>query len=136
MIENLYNILCQQVIVDKDTELPSYIKCFDGVSHVKVPAKIPLLSLCTTWLVSPEKNKEILFKMRLLLKRPGKKKEVLFDVPERVIKKIREDKINFQLNGMPIKSFGEYLFIVEYKDNAKWKQAKVIVLRVNEKNKK
>ncbi|MCK4993959.1 MAG: hypothetical protein KAS13_02765 [Candidatus Omnitrophica bacterium] len=128
MIKNLFSILCQDFIEEKDTRLITYIKQIESVASAKLPVRIPFVSLCTLWQVALAGKKEEIFKVRLSLKSPKGKKEILITTNSKSIKKSSRERINFKLDGMPIVSVGVYTFILEYQNGKEWEIANEVDL--------
>lgn len=49
MIENVWCILCKEIIQDSRTKLISYMNCFEELATRKLPGIAPPFSIGTSW---------------------------------------------------------------------------------------
>lgn len=121
MITNLWSVLCKDIVTDQKTNLVSYLNCLEGLTALKLPANLPLVSLGTLWLIEPENGKEVKFKVRLSFEKPGNSaKQLLVETPEKIYAKKHRERINFELSGLHIDMIGKYKFVIEYNDGVDW----------------
>ncbi len=129
MIKNMWCVLCQKILTDKDTNLVSHINCVDSLTvKGKFPVHIVSLSLSTCW----KKNKVGLeiFKIKLLYKLPSGKQEEIFISGDIAMEK-QTHRVNFVIDGFEVKEEGKNELIIEYYDEGKWKNADTVFLHVS-----
>ena len=132
MITNLWNVLCKRVIVDRQTNLVSYIDCINDLQARKLPAILPSLDLGTIWLIEPQKSKQEKFMLRVRLFRPDGKSKTLFETPEKAFKDKKRERVNFHIRGISVEMVGVYRFTLEYKSGSKWISTKDLFLEIGE----
>lgn len=128
MITNTLSILCQNIIIDKETNATSYINSIEDLTANKLPGRIPKISLGTLW-TKDSKESEIL-EIRIKLSGPDGSEKTILETGKFEMK-ARNHRINVLMDGLPFDKEGFYRFIIEYRENDAWKQAKTLFLSIS-----
>ena len=134
MINHLYSLLCANVIIDKMTNLVSYISVIsDGVTD-RLPKEMPPLWLSSCWLCA--KAETINFTIRVNLVAPSDKtdliKELEVSAPKQNSSNFRRHMVNLHINKFLVAEEGLHFFDITYKvkGNKTWKKATQIPFNV------
>jgi len=130
MIKNVWSVLCERIVIDKDTNLASYLTCIEEITGHQLPAKYPFLSLGSLWQTDEPKKDTLQFKLCLVS--PDGSEQKLLETEEVVLEKERH-RTNIVLNGIAFKVAGEYCFRVQQRSGGKWITVSEIPLKVNYK---
>jgi hypothetical protein len=132
MIHHLWSILCQQALIEKDTNLVSYISSFSGL-HLRgtLPASLPKLAIGTAWF-RESTGKEETFQFRVLIRNPSGQKKKLRIVPVHFDPQIDNFRMNIDTTGVQVEEIGLYFFIVELlnEKTKKWKEVARLPLKI------
>ncbi len=130
MIENIWCILCKDVITDSETGLVSYINCLEEIQTVKLPVVVPGFSIGTLWMKTTDSVEILSFRMRYILPSGKEKKPIEFNNIEMKVKKHR---LNLVLQELKIEEEGIHRFVVEYLVDEKWVRVKELFFEVKVK---
>ena len=123
MIKHIWSLICQNIIVDRNTNSISYINCLEELTVPPLPVDFSL-SLGIFTHIDPIE----VFKIRIRLKKPdGTIKELI--VTEDYKLKTKKNRINFIL-GITFDSSGEYHFLIDIKTDNVWESFNEIPLEV------
>jgi len=128
MIKNVWSVLCERIVIDKDTNLVSYLTCIEEITGHQIPANYPLLSLGSLWQTNEPKKDTL--QLKLCLVSPDGSEQKLLETEEVVLEKERH-RTNIVLNGITFKEAGEYCFRVQQRSGGKWITVSEIPLKVN-----
>jgi len=127
MIENVWCILCKDVITDSKTNLVSYLNCFEGITVLKLPGNLLPFAIGTLWIKTSEEEK--ILKVRIRSLAPSGEEKPL--EAKDMVMKTKRHRFNLVIEGFPIKEEGTYKFIVELFQGEKWEFIKELKLDVN-----
>ena len=126
MIENIWSIVCADIITDNRTNLVSYINCLEELSVPKLPVVVPLISVGTLWEKSDEDDN---LTIKVNLESPAGSKKELFKSESLKMEKKRH-RVNVEIGGLTFEETGIYNFIIEYLNKKEWKVAKKIPIHI------
>jgi hypothetical protein len=127
MIRHVWSVLCQSVIVDKETNLPTYINSFNGLSlqgDIPTPIRLGSLVIGTCWWREVSGTEEP-FKIRLSVKRPpNDDKELIIETQALFPEKANSFRLNINARGFAIDKEGLHFFILEKQNEKtnKWQE--------------
>jgi len=109
-VKLLWGILCSRIITDSQTNTVSYIDCIEEIKTPKLPVKLLSCSIGSLW----EKTTEgaDFLKARITTESPSGQIDRIGETENLEIAKDRH-RLNFLLDGFPIKEVGNYSFKVE-----------------------
>lgn len=126
MIRHVWTILCNQVIIDKETNLVSYINALEGVNVVELPSTLPTFTISTLWMTD---DLSAILNHRIRIISPSGKA-----LAERKLDSLPFNKpryrINIQVAGVRVEEEGDYHVMVEFKSGRAWKEAAQIPIPV------
>jgi hypothetical protein len=131
MINNIWSIVCANIIIDSRTNLVSYINCLEELSTPKLPVIVPMISIGTLWERSAEGED---LAVRISLETPSGTRKEIFKNENMVMEKMRH-RVNIEIGGLAFEEAGTYNFIIENLDKKSWKAAKRIPIHINKINK-
>ena len=126
------SILCKRVITDRDTNDVSYIDCVEQLAPKKLPAPLPRLFLATLW--KPDDTGEAP-RLRVVVKGPDGKDVADTEFPPVSIHPEHSShRININLQGAPVRRYGEHVVRVEVRgeDAKRWRKLAEIPLHIVE----
>ena len=124
--------MCQQALIDKDTNLVSYINSFSGMNfRGTLPAPLPKLVIGTVWFRESTGKKET-FQFRVLVRNPSGQKKELRVVPVDFDPQIASFRMNIDATGFLVEEIGLYFFCVELlnEKTKKWKEVARLPMKV------
>jgi len=128
MIENVWCVLCKDIVTDSQTNLISYLNCFEGISVSKLPGNLLPFSIGTLWIKDSDEV-EVL-KVRVRSFTPSGTEKELFESQDMEMKK-KKHRFNLVIEGFSVNEEGTYKFMVEYYNKEKWEVVKKLQLGVN-----
>jgi len=134
MIKHLYSFLCVNVLVDKMSNLASYINVIPGGVVDVLPKEMPAVWLATCWLCTDKPVGE--FIVRVNLRTPSDKITPIKDLPvadpEQDQSQVRRHMVNLHIGKFTVGEEGLHFFEIEYKEQRKrsWKKAAQVPLLV------
>ena len=105
----LYAILCNDVIVDRESGAASFIKAFEHGTVRQLPAQVPPFFLGTLWELDPASKDE--FAISMEVGSPSGKKQSLGSNQVKPTGAALH-KINFQLPGLKVEEEGRHTITV------------------------
>lgn len=118
MAKLVYSILCNDLIVDKETNSTSFIRTVEHAVVSKLPATLPAVYVGTMWELDEEDEKG--FSVALQLVPPEGKPETL-GMQEVAPHGTVLHKMNFQLPGLNVAQEGRHTLTVAIRKGEEWK---------------
>lgn len=112
----LSTIVCQRIIIDKETNTCSYIDAIEDLGLPTMPFPFPVVSVGTVW---ERESDGDMITCRLHLLDPNEK-QIASMVPPKQKFQGRRHRINFRLGGAQINAPGCYRIRVQQKKGGKW----------------
>lgn len=126
MIKHVWSLICQNIIVDRNTNLISYINCLEELTVPTFPFSAQV-NLGIFVHIDPIE----VFRLRIQLKKPDSSVKELV-VTEDYKMKVKKNRINFIL-GISFESVGMYSFLVELKTDNTWELLNEIPLELKQR---
>ena len=105
------SLLCKRVITDRETNDVTYVDCVERLVPKELPAPLPKMYLATLWQPGDGGDQP---KLRVSIQGPSAKKTFHHEFPPIAIKpEHKSHRININLQGAPIKEYGEHQIRVE-----------------------
>lgn len=121
MIKHLSTLVCQQAIVDKQTNSVSYINSFDSITIGGGNLAFPEMLVASLWhKTSDTENPTISLKTEIL---NPKKSVVKTSIIENIKIETPFHRTHLNINLFEIEEKGEYTIKISIKENDRWKKA-------------
>lgn len=127
MFENIYNIICKEIIEDKRTNLSTYLNAFEEIITSKLPGNLPPFSIGTLWRKTSDQPEFL--KIRIRFQEPNGSERVLIETQSMEVKN-RSHRLNLILEGFPIGGEGIHKFLIELSVDKEWVLTKELLLEV------
>lgn len=127
MVENVWCILCKEIVEDSRTHLMSYINCFEEMVTKKLPGNAPPFGIGTLWRRTTEDID--IFKVKISLSDPSGNKKVILESQDIEMKK-KSHRLNLLLEGLSISQEGKHKFIIELFNEGNWIVVKELHLNI------
>lgn len=111
----LYAIICNDIIVDRETGSTSFIRSIEHAVVPQVPVQLPPLYVGSMWEMDPNED----FSVALQLVHPDGTIETL-GVQEVKAPETMLHKLNFHLPGLAIKAEGRHTVSIALKRESEW----------------
>ena len=128
----LWGVLCSRIITDSETNTVSYIDCIEEIQVPSLPFNIPVCSIGSLWEKTANNGH---LKVRIIAEEPSGQSKQIFETDDLEVTKDRH-RLNFLLNGFPLKNVGKYNFKIEMLEGRQWKLIFEVGFKVNINNKK
>lgn len=115
MARLLYALICNDVIVDRETGATSFIRSIEHAVVQALPANLPPLYVGSMWELEEEES----FTVALQLTHPDERVETL-GVQEVTSPGTMLHKLNFQLPGLAVTQEGRHVLSVTTKHGSEW----------------
>jgi hypothetical protein len=127
MAKLIWALLCRRIILDRETNLVSYVDALDGLSIVKFPAASPTVFVGTSWLRGDEERLE----MNVVIYGPdGSRLDAVEADPIVFEPQHNRGRMNIVISSFPITSPGTYHLAIETKAKSKWQEVHRFPLNV------
>lgn len=123
----LWGLICQRVITDQDTNLPSYIDIIEEFGVPKVPYRFPPLTFVSVW--RRELDDEEL-RLRVRVQCPSGATAFTHELDLIRMTKLRQ-RVNFRFGGFSSEETGDFRVTVESHGVDGWKDAASVPITVN-----
>jgi hypothetical protein len=120
-------LLCQRVIVDSQTNSPSYIDGIEGFAVPRMPHPFPPIVVATVWRREQE-NERLL--MRLRVRGPAGEDVFVYHLPEYPIA-ATVHRFNIQFGGFNVMVAGIHEVVIEHRVGADWAPVAALPLYVD-----
>lgn len=111
----LYAMVCNDIIVDRETGATSFIRTIEHAVVPELPVTLPPLYVGTMW----EMEKNDTFSVALQLLAPSGKMETL-GVQDVKDTGTMLHKLNFQLPGIPVAAEGRHMLVISIRTDSEW----------------
>lgn len=138
MISYQFGLICENAIIDQQTNQLSVFNVYDDFSYDgDLPVLLPMLTLITSWSIDPDEvGSGLRSNIRITLENGSdainsifaNEHELIFDNQKRRMRLIH------QLRGFPLEADGMYAFIVDADTDGEWKEVGRIPYFVNKQN--
>lgn len=125
-------VLCQRVLVDKDTNQVSYIDVLEALAARSLPSELPRVYVATLW-AQDEEGEELRVRFRLLP--PGSSRPITEFITEPITLRTRH-RINLDLQGAPVTTEGEYTVAVDHFNGNRFRNSARLPLLISLQNDK
>jgi len=119
MAKLLWGLLCDRIIVDRETNATSHIDVIDSIIVEKFPTVLFRAALALMWKAERE-NEEL--QIRILVNWPGATEAIVVE-PDKFPFEGLTHRFNLTVNNIKIEEAGELSFEVKHFVNGKWKKA-------------
>lgn len=102
----VFSVLCNDVIIDRETNSTSYIRALESGFAASLPTTFPSMYLGTVWEIDPEIDGD--FDILLQLESPGGEKADIGGQKIQPGAGAGMHKVNFRLPGLQIKEQGRH----------------------------
>lgn len=119
MATNLWGVLCQRVITDRETNSVSYIDAVEAISVPDTPGEVPPLTLALMWRREQESE---LFQLRFQIFAPGTGEIRSLETDEFRLQSLHH-RTNFQFTGVPVNEPGDLVIFVDQMIDGNWRRA-------------
>ncbi len=123
----IWAVLCQRILVDRETNSVSYIETIEGLDATQLPLSAPPMTLGTLW---KRQSEDDVLRMRVRIEAPGDKKALSHELPEYPFGPNPRIRVNVYLGGVLIREPGEHHIIVEQRVGQEWREEVRIPLDV------
>jgi hypothetical protein len=127
MVENVFCILCKDILEDSRTRLVSYINCFEEMVTKKLPGNAPPFCIGTLWRKTTEGIEN--FKVKISLSDSSGTQRVLLESQD-IAMKDKSHRLNLLLEGLPVTQEGKHKFIIELLYGGNWVLIKELYLTI------
>lgn len=121
----LYAMVCNDIIVDRETGATSFIRSIEHAVVPQLPITLPPLYVGTMW----EMGESDSFSVALQLLSPDGKVETL-GVQDVKPTGTLLHKLNFQLPGVPVATEGQHMLAVSVRKESEWESVQELPLFV------
>ncbi len=118
MAKLLWGLLCERVIIDRETNTSSHIEVIEDISVESFPIILPRASLALMW---RREGKDEEFQLRILVNWPGASEVITINTGKLAFEK-PTNHFNLTLANVKIEAEGELTFEVKQMINGKWKK--------------
>jgi hypothetical protein len=126
MAKIVWALLCDRVIIDRDTNSVSYIDAIERLQARELPSGLPRVNVATLWArESDDDTLQVRFK---LFSPSTAKSEVLFTTDE--LKLNWRQRVHLNLQGATVKEEGEYRIVVDQRSGNRWRKAAELPLMI------
>lgn len=123
MATHVWSVICQRVIIDRESNAVSYIDVIEGFRAAEFPVSLPPMSVSTLWL-RDEPSEALDVRIRVI--GPSKKPVFSFEPSEPIKLTKKRHRLNIILGGIEAEEPGEYRIHVERKSNGRWKKEAIV----------
>lgn len=127
MAKHIWSVTCQNAIVDKHTNLVSYINSFDQIGIPELPYAFPPLVVASLWERESDEE-DLVIKIEVIAPDGEVKKE----------KELSDIKFNsnfhrthVRISPFEINQAGEFKIIIKEKTKKKWKKVKELPIIID-----
>jgi hypothetical protein len=127
------SLLCKRVITDSGTNDVTFVDCVEQLAPKQLPAGLPRLFLATLW--KPDKDEQVPPALRITVVGPTGSKVFSQEFPPIEIRPEHSShRINIDLQGAPVKAYGDHAIRVEVRAEGatRWKKLADIPLEIVE----
>lgn len=111
-----WSLLCQQAIIDKNTNSASYLNTVEELGIESFPSQLPPITVATIWRKEETENEEIRMRVRITGPLP---EPITFEANE-TFGDFKRYRINRGLGGIPVEESGTLNFHIEHYDEGEW----------------
>ena len=131
MINNVWTVLCRDIITDQESNSVTYVRCIEEGTASALPVKIGPVFLGTLW--HKEGHEVETAQFRVIKQQPGGKKEPLLQTKHLTFDKPRH-RLHFRINTLELVSYGTYYILLEFNCNQSqdWTQAARIPVLISQ----
>jgi len=129
MLENIWNVICKDVITDQQTNSVSYLNCLEEVILPKIPLALPSFNIGTLW--QNKSDAPEIIKVKIDIKTPSGNRKTLLETDDINFLKKRH-RINFLFPGIEATEYGLHEFYIGLFYDGEWTDHKVIPLYVSQ----
>jgi len=126
MAKMLWALVCARCIVDRQTNLVSYIDAIEQLTTSELPVTLPPFNVCSFW--KREQADEVL-KIRHTLVTPSGSRELLDEAQPIVLNRLRH-RITTAFLGVEAQEAGEYRVDVEVEVDTEWTTAASVYIDI------
>lgn len=117
MAKLIWALLCRRIILDRETNLVSYVDAVDGMSLPKFPLPAPLFFVGTTWARGDDDKLE----MNVVVYGPnGRRIDEAEADPLTFERQHKRGRMNVGIGGFSIDGPGRYAFAIETRLKGRW----------------
>jgi len=80
MLENIWNVICKDVITDQQTNSVSYLNCLEEVILPKIPLALPSFNIGTLW--QNKSDAPEIIKVKIDIKTPSGNRKTLLETDD------------------------------------------------------
>lgn len=119
--------VCESAIIDRETNLVSYINLFEGVTVAELPGVFPYpVVVASIWERTADEPETLHF--RLSIQTPGGEKQAVLE--DSVEMKVRKHRLTVRVNPLTLPEAGTYHFILQDRRGDRWHKAADLSLEV------
>lgn len=116
-MRHVLSILCERAIIDKETNLVSYLTAIEEVEVRSLPFRIPFLAFASLWRSEGESPASIELKLTMI--NPDKSAQEVFS-SYKLQSTARMHRTNMILNGYEFEQSGTYALRLERRNGGGW----------------
>lgn len=112
-------LLCQQAVIDKNTNATSYLNAVEELGVESFPTKLPTITVATIWRRESDNgsgDEEINMRIKITGPIPD---PITFEANE-TFGDFKRFRINRGLGGIPVEEPGAVVFYIQHKDEGEW----------------
>lgn len=116
-MRHILSILCERAIIDKETNLVSYLTVIEGIRVSRLPFRIPFLAFSTLWRSEGDDGGSL--ELKLTMVNPDGSEDEIFS-SYKVQSSAKRHRTNMILNGFEFNQSGTYSLRLERRNGNKW----------------
>ena len=118
------SLLCKRIITDRESNDVTFIDCVEQLAPKQLPAPLPRLFLATLW--KSDEDEQAAPELRVTFIGPNRRKVFSQEFPPIEIEpKHSSHRVNIDLQGAPVKAYGEHSVRIEVRSGGAMRWTKV-----------